>query len=372
MIKLILSLCVALGLAACGDKNTNESVQADTKPVVKFAALYPLSGDGAQYGETAQKVAKMFFDDFHQKFPHSKYDYQVIFEDVQWAAAKTASAVKKVIDFDKVSAVFAISSSQGMVINPVAEDNHVIQLSYAVDPSVAKGKYNFTISTSISKIADMMIEKMKQHNVKKVAFITLASDMASVKVAQEVSSRLEQNMMENVGEYLINSQETDFAIMLEKIRRDSPDIIVFEALPPTGDLVLRRMKLLNINIPVTGIWTITTLNDKSLAEGSWFVDDGEATQEFVDEYNQKIDTKGTHYGEYMYTILTVLTNAFENTPAPEGQIPDTSDVVATIMNQTKGMESALGILDINEAGEIGLSGTYKRVKDGQIIIEEKE
>ena len=160
--------------------------------------------------------------------------------------------------------------------------------------------------------------------------------------------------------------------MLEKIRQSAPDIIVFEALPPIGDLVLQRMKLLNINIPVTGIWTLTTLNDKSLAESAWFVDDGEATQEFVDEYNQKIDTKGTHYGEYMYTILTVLTNAFENTPAPKGQIPDTSAVVETIMNQTKGMNTALGALDINEEGEIGLSGTYKLVKDGKIIIELEE
>ena len=72
----------------------------------------------------------------------------------------------------------------------------------------------------------------------------------------------------------------------------------------------------------------------------------------------------------MYTILTVLTNAFENTSAPKGQIPDTSDVVETIMIQTKGMNTALGILDINEEGEIGLSGTYKQVKDGKIIIEE--
>ena len=370
MRKWLLSLCMVLALVACKDEKS-ESAQVKAKPVVKFAALYPLSGDGAQYGQTAQDVYKMFMEDFHKANPNSKYDYEVIFEDVQWSAAKTASAIKKVIDFDKVSAAFAISSSQGMVINPIAEDNHVIQLSYAVDPKVAKGKYNFTISTSISKIADMTIEKMKQHDVKKVAFITLASDMASVKVAEEIASKLEQNGMENVGEYKVNPQETDFTIMLEKIRQSSPDIIVFEALPPIGDLVLQRMKLLNIDIPVTGIWTLTTLNDKSLAEGYWFVDDGEATQEFVNEYNERIDTTGTHYGEYMYTILTVLTNAFEKTPSSKGRIPDTADVIQTLMAQTKGMNTALGVLDINEDGEIGLSGTYKQIKNGEIIkIEE--
>lgn len=367
MKKWLLSLCMVLALVACDDKKESEQVNA--KPVVKFAALYPMSGDSAQYGQTAQEVYKMFMEDFHKNHPNSKYEYEVIFEDVQWSAAKTASAMQKVAYKDKVSAVFAISSSQGMVINPIAEQNKIIQLSYAVDPNVAKGKYNFTISTSVSKIADMTIAKMKEQGVKKVAFITLSSDIASIKVTDAIVSKLKQNDMEDVGQYMINDQEKDFTIMLEKIRSSAPDIIVFEALPPTADLVFRRLKLMNINIPVTGIWTITSLNDKSLAEGMWLVDDGEATQEFIDRYEQRVGTKGTHYGEYLYTILTVLTNAFENAPSAKGKIPDTADVVQIIMEQTKGLNTALGVLDINEEGEIGLSGTYKKVENGKVVKE---
>ena len=310
-------------------------------------------------------------EDFHKNNPNSKYNYEVIFEDVQWSAAKTATAMQKVAHADGVSAVFAITSSQGMVINPVAEQNKIIQLSYAVDSKVADGEYNFTISTSISKIADMTIAKMKENNVKKVAFITLSSDVASVKVTDAIVSKLEENDMENIGEYMINNEEKDFTIMLDKIKNSSPDMIVFESLPPTADLVLRRMKIMGINIPVTGIWTMTSLNDKSLADGFWFVDDGEATPEFVERYEQRVGTKGTHYGEYLYTMLNVLTNAFENTQSENGNIPDTAEVIKTIMKQTKGMETALGTLDINENGEIGLSGTYKKMENGKVIkIEE--
>lgn len=365
MKKWLLSLCMILALAAC--KEDKKAEQASIKPTIKFAALYPLSGDGAQYGKTAQEVYQMFMEDFHKNNPNAKYDYEVIFEDVQWSAAKTATAMQKVAYADKVSAVFAITSSQGLVINPIAEQNKIIQLSYAVDSKVAEGEYNFTISTSISQIADMTIAKMKENNVKKVAFITLSNDIASVKVTDAIVSKLKQNNMENVGEYMIDAQEKDFTIMLEKIRSSSPDIIIFEALPPTADLVLRRIKLMNINIPVTGIWTMTSLNDKSLADGFWFVDDGEATPDFVERYEQRVGTKGTHYGEYLYTILTVLTNAFENTPASSGDVPNTADVVKTIMNQTKGMNTALGVLDINENGEIGLSGTYKKMENGKVV-----
>ena len=361
-----MSLCVVLALMACKD-DKKEATQADNKPTIKFAALYPLSGDGAQYGKTAQNVYQMFMEDFYKNNPNAKYDYEVIFEDVQWSAAKAATAMQKVVFADKVSAVFAITSSQGMVINPIAEQNKIIQLSYAVDSKVADGKYNFTISTSISKIADMTIAKMREHNVKRVAFITLSSDIASVKVTDAIVSMLEQNNMENVGQYMINNEEKDFSIMLEKIKNSSPDIIIFESLPPTADLVLRRMKLMGINIPVTGIWTMTSLNDKSLADGFWFVDDGEATHDFVERYEQRVGTKGTHYGEYLYTILTVLTNAFENAPVSSGNIPDTADVVKTIMNKTKGMNTALGVLDINENGEIGLSGTYKKMENGKVV-----
>lgn len=370
MKKFLLSICILLTLAACKDEQ-KAIASAELKPIVKFAALYPLSGDGAQYGQTAQEVYKMFMEDFHKNNPNSKYNYEVIFEDVQWSAAKTATAMQKVVYADKVSAVFAITSSQGLVINPIAEQNKVIQLSYAVDSKVAEGEYNFTISTSISKIADMTISKMKENNVKKVAFITLSNDIASVKVADNIISKLEENDMESVGQYMINSEEKDFTIMLEKIKSSSPDMIVFESLPPTADLVLRRMKIMGIEIPVTGIWTMTSLNDKSLADGFWFVDDGEATPDFVERYEQRVGTKGTHYGEYLYTILTVLTNAFENTQSKEGNIPDTAEVIKTMMKQTKGLKTALGTLDINENGEIGLSGTYKKMENGKVIkIEE--
>ncbi len=364
MKKIILSLMFILAFGACKDQKADKQ---QAKPIVKFAALYPLSGDGAQYGKTAQEVSEMFLEDFAKSHPDSKYDYQVLFEDVQFSTAKTATAMRKVVDIDKVSAVFAITSSQGMVINPIAEKNKVIQLSYAVDSNVAEGKYNFTISTSIPKIADMTLAKMKKNNVKKVAFITLASDIGSIKVAEKIASKLKENDIENVGEYMINPQETDFLMILESIRKSKPDLIVFESLPPTADLVLYRMKALNMDIPVTGIWTLTSLNDKTLAEGFWFVDDGEATKEFVDRYTKRVETKGTHYGEYLYTMLTVLTNAFEKTPASKGKIPDTSDVVETMMKTTKGMSTALGILDINENGEIGLSGTYKKIQDGKPV-----
>ena len=365
MKKFVVGLMLVLSLASCGKKNETESIK--TKPIIKFAALYPMSGDGAHYGQTAQEVYKMFMEDFRKNNPNSKYEYEVIFEDVQFSAAKTATAMQKVAYADKVSAVFAITSSQGMVINPIAEKNEIIQLSYAVDPKVADGKYNFTISTSISNIADMTIAKMKENNVKKVAFITLSNDVASVKVTDAIVSRLKENNLENVGQYMIHEQEKDFTIMLEKVRSGSPDIIVFEALPPTADVVLRRLKMLGIDIPVTGIWTMTSLNDKTLANGFWFVDDGEATQEFVKRYEQRVGTKGTHYGEYLYTILTVLTNAFENTKSEDGKAPATSDVVETLMRQTKGMQSALGVLDIDENGEIGLLGTYKRMENGKVV-----
>ena len=70
-------------------------------------------------------------------------------------------------------------------------------------------------------------------------------------------------------------------------------------------------------------------------------------------------------------MLTVLTNAFENTQSENGNIPDTAEVIKTIMKQTKGMETALGTLDINENGEIGLLGTYKKMENGKVVkIEE--
>ncbi|MBO4746153.1 MAG: ABC transporter substrate-binding protein [Alphaproteobacteria bacterium] len=362
MKKLLCVLCAVLAIAGCKQEKSD-------KPVVQIAALYPMSGDGAFLGDTARKVADWFISDFEKNNPNAKYKYRVIFEDVQFSATKAAIAVQKVVAIDKVDAMMSIQSSVAMVLNSVAEKNKIVQLSFAADPRVATGDYNFRISTGLDNIINMTFDKMKAQKMKTFSTVALANDAASVAVIDEFKkSAAQNNDIKLLSSYSINAGDKNFDTILQKIKIKNPDILVFEALTPESDLFLRAMRKTKMNIPVTGIWTIASLKDKSLAEGMWYVDDAGATDKFMSEFKTVIGGDETNYGEYVYTILATLVNAWESADAPAGQKPTPENVVASIMKNTAGLNTALGNLTIQSDGSISLPGVMKQIKNGEQIL----
>src|SRR5438105_2778161 len=73
----------------------------DTRPVVKVGVLVSLSGDLATFGESYRNAIMMAQDDH----PKTKYRYQLIYEDCEYSAAKTTTAVQKLINVDKVDSI---------------------------------------------------------------------------------------------------------------------------------------------------------------------------------------------------------------------------------------------------------------------------
>ena len=103
----------------------------------------------------------------------------------------------------------------------------------------------------------------------------------------------------------------------------------------------------------------------------WYVDDAAATPEFMKQFEHVIGGKATNYGEFVYTMLNVLTNAWENAEAESGQKPAPENVVKSIMKNTAGLKTPLGTLAIDADGSIALPGVMKQIKNGeQVIIKE--
>lgn len=70
-----------------------------SKPVVKIGVIYPMSGDGANFGAAAQVTKEIFMEDLQIANP--KYNYQFVWEDNQLKLPQTASAAQKLISLDK-------------------------------------------------------------------------------------------------------------------------------------------------------------------------------------------------------------------------------------------------------------------------------
>lgn len=363
MKRLILSLCMIFSLIACKDEN-NESTQTQNKSVIKIGALYPMSGEGAVYGKAAQQAADIFFNNLNQR--QTKFNYQIVFENNQNKLSVQAVLAKKLIKADKVDVLITVMTNFGAVVSPLAERSKTLHFSTAIDPNVAKGKFNLIASSSPKGETDLLYNMLIKNNAKKID-IVLAQVTGTETWLNYLKQKIESGKKMTVGKiYYVNPDEMDFRMILYKINDDKPDYIVaFLAMPPI-DAFMRQYHENQINIPVTGIESFSYLQDKSLAEGMWYIDAATATDNFVTRYQAKTGSFATNYAEYMDFILQMITFGYEGAGTT-----DKEKVIDYIQNNSNGLMTAVGKITTEPDGILNGQPTVKRIIDSEPVrIEE--
>ena len=360
MKKLLLSFCMILALAACKDENKAKE-QVNAKPVVKIGIMYPMSGDGAAFGDAAKNDVEMFFEEFNKK-PH-KFEYKVVFEDTQYKLAKQATLAQKLINVDKADVLITVMSNFGAVVSPMAEQSKVIHFSVATDPAVAKGKYNLITSSNPEGEADTMYRQLLKEGVKKVDVIVVNAT-GPQSMVDYFQKRIEQDHQIEIGQtFHVNAEEKDFRLMLYKIKESNPDYILVQLAMPTIDIFMKQYRESQINIPVTGIESYTYLQNRELAEGLWYVDAAPATDEFVKKYHEKTGKSATDYAEYMDFILQMITFGYEGAGTT-----DKEKVIDYIQNNSAGQNTAVGIISTDEDGILQGQAIVKKIINGQPVV----
>ncbi len=359
MKKQLVGLLMILGLIACGDKTQEQNT--NQKPVVKIGALYPMSGDGANFGEAAKDTVKMFFEEFNKK--DHKFDYQVVFENNQLTLSKQASLAQKLISMDKVDVVISVLSNFGAVVSPLAEQNKVIHFSVATDPAVSKGFYNLITSSNPESEADTLYKKLLKEGVKKVDIVVVNATGPESMVDYFKQRAAKDNKIEIDQIYHVNADEKDFRLMLYKIKENNPDYILAQLAMPTIDIFLKQHRESQINIPVTGIESFTYLTNKVLAEGMWYADAAPATDDFASRYQKYTGRANTDYAEYMDFILQMITFGYEGAGTTNKE-----KVIDYIQNNSNGQITAVGEITTEPDGILSGHAILKKIVDGKEVI----
>ena len=323
--------------------------------------MYPLSGDGAAFGDAAKKDAEMFFEEFNKK-PH-KFDYKVIFEDNQYVLSKQATLTQKLINADKVDVLISVMSNFGAVTSPTAEQNKVIHFSVATDPAVSKGFYNLITSSNPAGEADVMYRQLLKEGAKKVDIIVVNAT-GPESMVDYFEKRIEQDKQIKIGQvFHVNADEKDFRIILYKIKESNPDYILVQLAMPTIDVFMKRYRESGINIPVTGIESFTYLQNRELAEGMWYADAAPATNEFVKKYQEKTGRTATDYAEYMDFILQMITFGYEGAGTT-----DRAKVIDYIQNNSEGEITAVGKITVEPDGILNGQPVIKKIINGEPVV----
>lgn len=338
----------------------------DTRPVVKIGIIYPQSGDGANFGAAAKNTVEIFTADLQKKNPH--YNYQFIWEDNQLKLPQTVSAAQKLIGLDKVDVLITCLSNHGQAVSPIAEKNKVLHFSVATDPAVADGKYNFIVATSPERETQKLVNELLKRRVKKIDAVIMNAQGPAL-IFDIFKKQAEKNGIKVNQIFQSNAGERDYRLIISKINDNKPDIIMVMLQMPEIDIFLRQLQQSGSKIPFTGIETFSYLRDKSLAEGMYYVDAAGPITGFIEKFQAQTGNDSTDYGEYLYAVLQILTNAYEALPADYKSLP--SQVSAKIIEITGGLETAIGPVNINKNGVVDSDAVVKKIQNGKAVVVEE-
>ena len=358
MKRWLLSLCMVLALVACKDEK-KEAAQAEEKPVVKIGVIYPMSGEYAHFGEAMKSAIKIFEDD--DKAKDSAYQYKFFIEDGAFNTARSAVVAKKLIDIDHVDVLITLSSDVGSVVSPIAQEHHVIHLSMATELNVAKGEYNFTISTPPNKNTGKMIDELEKLHLNRVAFVIQNTAMMQ-SVAEYIRQAKQDNKINIISDNAINSGERDFRILIYKRLEDKPDAIIVQLQPPELQIFVKQLREVNKDVLITTVESFGYPEDKTLFEGTWYSGAVVPTKAYLNRFKAIKGTDATDYSELFYAAIEIIREAYTS--------DDKLAVISHIINLQMNSFS-IGHISFNQDGVLQADAYLYTIKNGQIEVVEE-
>lgn len=369
MKKIILSILILATIVVLWmlkQTQHSETIQTDDKPIVKVGIVYPMSGDMAFFADGAKAAVKLFQEDIENKQTKNKYEF--IFEDSQGQPVIGVKAAMKLISHDKVDILVVCVSGVSAAISQIAQRHQIPHLAFAQDANISKGFYNWRVATSNELTGAKMVESLEKKGIQEVVIV--AENVAtSMSLIDGFMSKKNENI--NIkNTYYINPGERDFRILLQKIKSDNPQIVLLSALTPETDIILRQAKEQRINIPFTSLQAHTWLQNKSLAEGDWYVDLGMIQDdEWLRRYRTIANDSNTNFAEGAYVVFQVIFNTYESAP---GEKKLSSEEFINNLSVSDGLDTVLGKLIYDKQNQIlDTPASVRIIKNGRIELVEE-
>ena len=364
MRQFVVLLSVFILLFAC---NKESNSQRDVGPVVKIGVLYPMSGDGAFFGDSAKKAAGLFFKEFDAK--NAKYRYDIVWEDSQSSPAKAVMAARKLIDYDKVDVIYDMLSGVAVAVSPITNEKKVLHLTFAQDPSISKGFYNWRVVTSQKNTGIKMINALKKQNMFNLIGV-VENTAGTLSLYNSFADLAEKDKDFRLETRSINPGERDFNLLLQKIESLKPDALVVSLHAPEIDVFMRQVQNNQIKTPIVGMQSFTFLKDKSLAEGLWYVDVAMADKSFLKRYKDFSGDDVTNFAENFYTLLLVTTHVYETAKIP--QKPTHEEFIANL-ESVEGLISPVGKLMIDKVEQnVDAPASIRYIRGGIVVTLEED
>ena len=289
-----------------------------------------------------------------------KNQYEFILEDNSFDSRKAITAANKLINIDKVDAILDFGSKTGLVVSPIADKNKVIHFNTcASDKSVGEGEYNFIYSTFAEDEISMLMKKIKRDKHKNIIIIGVNELSSDITVEKMLEQLAETDIRHKT--FKVNPTERDMRSLIEKTKKENPDLYVLMLFSPTVEIFMKQFKEAGITTPIMSTHFFANINDFNLIEGAWFTDYAVTKSPIREKIMGK--NPNSNYEMcigYVYDALGILINSFEKTSNKD-------ETLKYLQNLNK-WEGAVGKLETKGNGVFWAHPSSKIIKDGKMIV----
>ncbi len=370
----ILGLLLVFLVACAPAQKAEEAPEPTEAPVEKITlgAMFPLTGDGAAYGEPFSRQMQLAVDEINAAGGIDGKMIEIKLEDSKCNPKDGATAAQKLIEVDKVKVIFGgACSGETLGAAPIAEENKVVLISpSATSPKITEaGDYIFRTAPSDAYAGKVAAEKALAMGFKKAAIINENSDYAQG-LRDTFATVFAEQGGQIVASESYNPDDSDFKTQILKVAREKPDVVyIVPQAPPKGIILIKQLKELKVDAQLMTaevlIGEVVVKEHGAEMEGligveAKFDENGALAKQALDAYRAKYgDPAFGFYQAAMRDAVYLVVDAIKANGLD-------SDKIKTALYATKDWDGAIGKLSLDENGEPVLEYSIKQVKSGQL------
>ncbi len=242
LLRTAVGLCAVLTLCFTG-------AHADE---IAIGALYPLTGPAAELGAGNRIGAEFAVKEINEAGGVGGRRLRLVIEDSKSDPGAAVSALRKLLDSDRVSFVLTTLTSVSMAIRPITERQQVLVLAESAHPDLTKsGKLMFRNFMTVDAVNDVVVEFAKPRSIRRLAVLHAEEDWGQAALDDLVARQADSSLAVVAGEAFPKTA-TDLKPQILKLLAKHPEAIYVVGYGPAAALAYRQLAEAPVNVPVLG------------------------------------------------------------------------------------------------------------------------
>lgn len=283
----------------------------------KIGVTYPLSGPQGAWGQLLVPAMEIAVQHVNQSGGVKGRPLALVIEDTKGNPEGAISAMRKVVQVDRVAAILTIFTNVVSAQMPLAEQLKVPLLSPVESPGlVAKSQWTFAHSPPLDRKLPLIVARWKRDNVKRLFAFYPNTPIAKPSSAA-VTAAIEKLGIQ-YEEVLFKLGDTDFRGLITRAKSFNPDVIFINGHGTLDEaVIMKQIRELGMATQVyngTGIMTSKSFREAvgKAAEGMIYASlkyDVVAAKKLMDAYRAKLGFDPDFAGLEVYDMVFMIAQA---------------------------------------------------------------